>query len=163
MTESAKKWGAADHLAIAVPMIGLIALWFAFFAAHMISLTEQYQSNLGPSVNFVRWSTWAFLLGIIVLGAGALIGRRLAWSAPDTRLAKSARGFTLISVIVSLIVGAIFGVGTFLGNFSTFNGAPVNQLIRLANVYGPIIVDAAFLVTLILFAFVLKGGTEDDE
>lgn len=163
MTETAKKWGAADQLAIAVPMIGLIALWFAFAVAQYVGLYEQFQSNFGQSVNYVRWSTWAFLVGIILLGASSLIGRRLAHSSPETRLAKSARGFTLIAVIVSLISGAVFGIGTFMSNFNSWNYQQVNQLIRLANVYGPIIVDAAFLVGLILFAFVLKGGDEDDE
>lgn len=163
MTETAKKWGAADRLAIAVPMIGLVALWFSFGVAHYLTLTENYLGNFGQNGNFARGSVWAFLVGVILLGAGSLIGRRLAYAAGEGRLAKSARGFTLIAVIVSLISGAIFGIATFLGNFSTWNYQQVDQLIRLANVYGPIVVDAGFLVALILFAFVLKGGAEDDE
>lgn len=152
--------GAADRLAVASPMVGLVALWCAVLGAN---LWQIYNNNDGRAE--LNWAEYGWLVGIICLGAGSLLGKRFAEQAGESRLAKSGRGFTTVAVIVSLISGAIYGFAVFMMSFvnSNFMGQPVTLLQRMINVYIPVIVDAGFLVALILFAFVLKHREGDDD
>ena len=157
---TASNRGAADRLAVASPMIGLVALWCAVLGAN---LWQIYNNNDGRAE--LNWAEYGWLVGIICLGAGSLLGKRFAEQAGESRLAKSGRGFTTVAVIISLISGTIYGFVVFMMGFvsTNFMGQSISLLSRMVNVYIPIIADAVFLVALILFAFVLKHREGEDD
>lgn len=154
-----------DRKAIALPLFGLSVLWLAIVIG---SYTDLFVSDPWSGVNggydasleAVHASTYIFLVGIATLGICSVIAKSKAEKAGNTKLAHAAHGFTLIAVIASLIIGVVFGFGTF---GSAMNNAPTgtlhNETVRVLGVYLPILLDAALLVFVILKAFV--GHKED--
>jgi dolichol kinase len=107
----------------------------------------------------VHAAVYIFFVGIAALGAASIIGKRIARRLPESRIVKSARGFTTLASIFTLILGVIYGFATFTMGFST-NGA--NELVRIFSVYVPIILDAGLLVAVILLSFVARNEGEED-
>ncbi|MFM5905148.1 MAG: hypothetical protein ACKORF_03465 [Micrococcales bacterium] len=168
MNTTLKRLGAPERLAVIYPLGGLVVMWFAFLGAQIWELYNNinpYDNNGNYNVasEQVKVSTYLFLLGIAALGVAAVLGKANADKAPESRLAKASRGFSIIAVIFALIVGAVFGIGQFGSAFNAFQNEPHNQIARIFGVYVPILLDAALLVFVILKAFVGKKDGEDDE
>ena len=164
----ASRFGTA-RIAIALPLGGLVILWFAALGAQIADLFVRdpwaYLGGYQVSAETVRLSTYLVLLGVAALGFFAVEGRRLAASESHERLAKTARGFGTVAVIVSLIVGVIYGFATFISAFSYSipQGMQHNEVVRILGVYLPILLDAGILVFVILRAFVGQHKEADDE
>jgi hypothetical protein len=148
-------------------------MWLAFLGAQIWDLyntINPYDSmgNYNPASEQVKVSTYLFLFGIAALGVASVLGKGNSdkvYSGKGTanRLAKASHGFTIIAVIFSLIVGAVFGIGQFGSAFNTFSNTGHNEIARIFGVYVPILLDAALLVFVILKAFVGKRDGDDDE
>jgi hypothetical protein len=100
-------------------------------------------------------------VGIAAVGISSVWAKGLAASAQESNRARAAKGFTIIAVIASLIIGVIYGFAQFGNAFGYApDGVQRNELVRIFGVYVPILLDAALLVFIILKAFV---GHKEEE
>jgi len=161
-------------VALALPLAGLVVLWVMVILGAYSELFIQYgpgyfnhqlhQQNAFHVVNYL------WLIGLAAVGICSVTARRMTYAHRDNRLEHAVSGFALVSVFVSLITATIWGIAIFASNFSqtVYNsaGTPVrpDELMRLVNVYLPILLDAALLVFVILRSFVgLTDSTDDEE
>jgi len=158
-----------DRKAIALPLFGLSVLWLAMVLGTYTDLfvSDPWSGANGgydPALESVHASTYLIFAGIAALGICSVLAKSKAERAGSTKLAHAARGFTVVAVVVSLIIGVIFGFGTF-GN--AMNNAPSgtshSEMVRVFGVYVPILLDAALLVFVILKAFVGHKEEAEDE
>jgi hypothetical protein len=150
---------------ILTPLIGLVIGWalFMFAIYSELFIFERYDEQgmyLGPE-EVVRPSTYLFLAGIVVFGLAALAGQRLALRAralagPDHLLARAAHRFGNLTVILSLVGGAIYAIGNFLDAFTRYGNREDNLLVRLFDVYVPILLATGLVVYILLRAFVFR-------
>ncbi|CAB4632076.1 unannotated protein [freshwater metagenome] len=154
-----------SKLAILTPLIGLAVAWklfmFAIYANLFVYPIYDSQGMYQGEQQIVRPSTYLFLAGIVVFGLAALYGQRLALRARelagiDNSLARAAHRFGTLAVIVSLVAGAIYAIGNFLGAFNQYIDREENLLIRLFDVYIPILLATGLVVYILLRAFVFR-------
>jgi putative Mn2+ efflux pump MntP len=116
---------------------------------------------LGES-QIVKASTYLYLIGIVVFGLLSLRGQQLALhareiSGPEAALPRAAHRFTNVTVVVSLVGGSIYAIGNFLNAFTGFfANEEVNLLVRLFNVYIPIVLATILVIYILLRAFVYR-------
>jgi heme/copper-type cytochrome/quinol oxidase subunit 2 len=112
----------------------------------------------------LQWSVYLMLLGITGVAVASLLGQRIALAlrmANDSPLALSAHRFNNLFVILSLVAGAVFAIGNFLGAFNTYDSRDASPLVRIFGVYVPIVLATALVVVVILFAFVFRKDAPD--
>jgi cytochrome bd-type quinol oxidase subunit 2 len=157
-------WIVEEQLPFVLPLFGLAILWFASGWAQLAELLQRPNyyvvGTYSQNDQYLHASIYIFLVALVLLGAATVIGKRIARGLPESRIAKSARGFTTLSAIFTLILGVIFGFATFMTGYQANQGT---ELLRIFSVYVPILLDAALLVSVIIFSFVAKGEGEDDE
>jgi hypothetical protein len=151
------------------PLFALIFTWFSFMVAIYIGIrnpqvryTDQGQA-IYPDP-YVQMQTYVFLLGITVFALVALWSLRKAVSmrvAQESLLARASHRFNNLAVILSLLAGAIFAIGNFLGAWQSYEPVDEPVVIRLLNVYVPIILATALVVFVLLFAFVFRKDAPD--
>ena len=151
------------------PLFALIFTWLSFMVAIYIGIrnpqiryTDQGQT-IYPDP-YVQMQTYVFLLGISVFALVALWSLRKAVSlrvAQETSLARASHRFNNLAVILSLLAGAIFAIGNFLGAWTSYDPTYEPVTIRLLNVYVPIILATALVVLVLLFAFVFRKDAPD--
>lgn len=151
--------------AILAPLVGLVVGWtlfmFAVYANLFVYPIYDSQGMYQGEAQIVRPSTYLFLAGIIVFGLAALYGQRLALrarelSGPEHSLARAAHRFTTLAVIIGLVGGAIYAIGNFLGAFTSFSNREESLLVRLFDVYVPILLATVLVVYILLRAFVFR-------
>ena len=150
---------------IILPLAGLALAWLFFMAGFFTDLLvtiNQYQTdNFGERE--LRWSTYLFFLGIAAVAITSLLGQRVALALrqqDDFPLARSAHRFANLGIILSLVAGAIFAIGNFLGAFGGYDrDAP--GLVRIFGVYVPIVLATALVVTILLLGFVFRKDAPD--
>jgi hypothetical protein len=151
--------------AILTPLIGLVVGWtlfmFAIYSNLFVYPIYDSQGMYQGEEQVVRPATYLFLAGVVVFGLLALAGQRLALRArelagPDHSLARAAHRFGNLAVIVALVAGAIYAIGNFLGAFTAFGNREDNLLIRLFDVYIPILLATVLVVYILLRAFVFR-------
>ncbi|MEN9747703.1 MAG: hypothetical protein RLZZ603_395 [Actinomycetota bacterium] len=160
------------RVALALPLIGLLGMWVVFLGAQISDLYQQNGANYGnyaAQQNEFHLSTYLFLIGVALLGLTAVSARRMARQLHATALERAVRGFSLVAVFVALIVGAVFGIGNFMANFMTDYSYPAgsgyvapSELMRVFNVYIPIVLDAGIMVFVIIRAFVNPVDDEEE-
>jgi hypothetical protein len=151
--------------AILYPLVGLILAWLFFmggiFTDQLVDINQYAQDDF--SERELRWSTYLYLVGISSVSVTALLGQRIALrlrNVDDFPLARAAHRFTNLGIILSLIAGAIFAIGNFLGAFGGYDrDAP--GLVRFFGVYVPIILATALVVTILLLGFVFRKDAPD--
>ena len=74
----------------------------------------------------------------------------------ENNLARAAHRFTNFTVIVALVAGSVFAIGNFLGAFNTFINREENLVVRLFDVYVPILLATGLVVFILLRAFVFR-------
>ena len=151
------------------PLFALIFTWLSFMVAIYIGIrnpqiryTDQGQT-IYPDP-YVQMQTYVFLLGISVFALVALWSLRKAVSlrvAKEPSLARASHRFNNLAVILSLLAGAIFAIGNFLGAWTSYDPTYEPVTIRLLNVYVPIILATALVVLVLLFAFVFRKDAPD--
>lgn len=159
----------AVKTAIRLPLVGLVVTWIFFMGAQYSELFYPYPeydfngTYIGPAPS-VHLSTYLFLLGLVAVALLSLLGQRMALrqrTIDDTKFAMAAHRFTNLGVILSLVGGAIYAIGTFLGAFNNYSERDASPLVRILGVYVPIILAAALVVIVLLFAFVFRQDAPD--
>lgn len=154
--------------AIKLPLIGLAVTWLFFMAAFWSDLYVPFPEydRFGTLITApqVEPSTYLFLAGITAFAVFALLGQRKALAerrVEDYPLAKTAHRFSNLAVILGLVAGAVFAVGTFLGAFNRYDSRDASALVRIFGVYVPIVLATVLVVLLLLFAFVFRPDAPD--
>jgi hypothetical protein len=152
--------------AILTPLIGLVVGWTLFmFAIYSDLFNQPIYDSQGMYVSeaqIIKVSTYLFLLGIVVFGLLSLRGQQMALHArelagAEAPLPRAAHRFTNLTVVISLVAGSIYAVGNFLNAFSGFGSAEgVNLLVRLFDVYVPIVLATILVIYILLRAFVYR-------
>jgi heme/copper-type cytochrome/quinol oxidase subunit 2 len=60
-----------------------------------------------------------------------------------------------------MVAGAVYAIGTFLGAFNNYSERDASPVVRILGVYLPIILAAALVVVVLLFAFVFRSDAPD--
>jgi heme/copper-type cytochrome/quinol oxidase subunit 2 len=152
--------------AILTPLIGLVVGWTLFmFAIYSDLFVQPIYDGQGMYVSdpqLVRVSTYLFLTGIVAFGLLSLRGQQMALHARELAgleapLPRAAHRFTNLTVVISLVGGSFYAIGNFLNAFGGF-GSPdgVNLLIRLFDVYVPIVLATILVIYILLRAFVFR-------
>lgn len=155
--------------AIQLPLIGLAFLWVMMVLAQYVDLYREYPTygENGEQLPYevtLQWSVYLILLGITGVAISSLLGQRIALALRvenDSPLAVSAHRFNNLFVILSLVAGAVFAIGNFLGAFNTYDSRDASPLVRIFGVYVPIVLATALVVVVILFAFVFRKDAPD--
>jgi len=152
--------------AIITPLIGLVVGWtlfmFAIYSDLFVQPIYDYQGMYVSDAQVVRVSTYLFLVGIVVFGLLSLRGQEMALHARELAgleapLPRAAHRFTNLTVVISLVGGSIYAIGNFLNAFNGFGSAEgVNLLVRLFDVYVPIVLATALVIYILLRAFVYR-------
>jgi len=161
------------RVALALPLAGLLVFWVlvilgAYFDL-FIQYGAQYYNHPVRQQNAFHISSYLWLAGLAALGICSVAARRMTYAHRENRLEHAVSGFALISVFVTLIVSAIWGISIFLSNFSRnwyygSGAAPrPDELMRVLNVYLPIVLVAALMVFVILRSFVGLKDSDDEE
>jgi hypothetical protein len=154
--------------AIITPLIGLVVGWTLFMFAiysdlFVFPLYDNEGMYLGET-QVVKISTYLYLVGIVVFGLLALRGQQLALHARevaglDAPLPRAAHRFTNLTVVISLVGGSIYAIGNFLNAFNGFGQENTNLLVRLFDVYVPIVLATILVIYILLRAFVYRKQT----
>jgi heme/copper-type cytochrome/quinol oxidase subunit 2 len=152
--------------AIALPLIGEVWGWLFFVAA---ILANQLQNNLSygtqypsfPAPEIVHIGTYLFLIAIAGFSFSAIWSQSLAIEAREALgeehlLARAAQRFGTLAVVVALVFG------NFMGAFGYSSSNAQNALVRILDVYLPILLATAMVVFVILKAFVFRQGEHQD-
>jgi hypothetical protein len=151
--------------AILTPLIGLVVGWTLFMFAiysnlFVLPVYDDQGMYLGES-QVVKISTYLYLVGIVVFGLLALRGQQLALHARqlaglEVPLPRASHRFTNLTVVISLVGGSIYAIGNFLNAFTGFGSQDVNLLVRLFDVYVPIVLATILVIFILLRAFVFR-------
>lgn len=154
--------------ALLLPLIGLTLGWLSFIAAVWsdIYLPQPQFDNNGNQLTEpqVQLSTYLFLAGIALFGIFALLGQRKVLAlrmSEDSSLAKAVHRANNLAVVLSLIAGAVYAIGNFLGAFNTYDSRDASPLVRILGVYVPIVLATVLVVLVLLFAFVFRKDAPD--
>ena len=154
---------------IKLPLIGLSAAWLLFMIADYVqSLVPRgtYEKNGDYIYPDPRFSVeiYLFFAGITAFAIFALAGQKLALrlrTEEDSALAISAHRLNNLAVVLSLVAGAVFAIGNFLGAWNSYAPSSEPLGLRLLNVYLPIVLATALVVFVILSAFVFRKDAPD--
>jgi heme/copper-type cytochrome/quinol oxidase subunit 2 len=151
--------------ALGLPLAGVVTTWWLFMIAQLVELNtpQPTYNNQGVQISSGAFhlSGYLFLLGIAATAVASLIGQTWAIRAREANaenvlLARSAHRFANLMVILSLVAGVIFVIGTFMGAFNSYSARDEDLIVRLVDVYIPIILGTALVVWLLLRAFVSR-------
>lgn len=109
-------------------------------------------------------STYMSLVAVLAFAMTALWARQISRRAiamdPSNRLVKTASVWSFIAVILSLLLGVIYGFATFVSSLAMGSGA--DPVVRIFSTYVPILLAAVLLLFVVLRGFVLKPEATDD-
>lgn len=151
--------------AIITPLIGLVVSWTLFLSATYADLFVypifDSQGMYQGEAQLVRISTYLILIALVVFGLLSLRGQQLALHARELAgleapLPRAAHRFTNLTVVISLAGGSVYAIGNFLNAFTGFGQDNVNLLVRLLDVYLPIVLATALVIYILLRAFVFR-------
>lgn len=151
--------------ALVTVLFSAVVAWCLYVAgAYSDVLVESGRSAdelYGPTAAEVFYpSRYLIFAAIAVFGCGALIGkRRMQRERADSEEAPSAlvnavHDFSGTAVIITLILATLAAVSVFLDGFFSAPG-DINPVLRVFNLYLPIVLYTALAVTAILAGFVL--------
>jgi heme/copper-type cytochrome/quinol oxidase subunit 2 len=141
---------------IALPLIGLTAVWSLMMFANWFSMVSQenYDSLVKPTV-------YIYLVAFAVGTFSALVAHGWAVKAlsedETDGLSRAAVRFTVLAVVIGLAVTTIFALTTFLSAFN-FSSQSANVGQRLLWTYLPILLATGVVVYVLLRAFVFRSG-----
>jgi heme/copper-type cytochrome/quinol oxidase subunit 2 len=155
--------------AVQLPLVGLAFAWAMMMISQYVDLFVPMPAydNLGERLNpevDLQWSVYITLGAIVGAAIASLLGQKLALAARvsnDSPLAIAAHRFTNLFVILSLVAGAVYAIGNFLGGFNDYDSREASPLVRIFGLYVPIILATALVVYVILAAFVFRKDAPD--
>jgi hypothetical protein len=151
--------------AILTPLIGLVVGWtlfmFAIYSNLFVFPIYDSQGMYVGETQAVKISTYLYLVGIVVFGLLSLRGQQLSLHARElsgleSPLPRAAHRFTNLTVVISLVGGSIYAIGNFLNAFNSFGNENTNLLVRLFDVYIPIVLATILVIYILLRAFVYR-------
>jgi hypothetical protein len=154
--------------AIITPLIGLVVGWtlfmFAIYSDLFVFPIYDSQGMYLGETQIVQISTYLYLVGIVVFGLLSLRGQQIALYARElagleAALPRAAHRFTNLTVVISLVGGSIYAIGNFLNAFNSFGQENVDLLVRLFDVYVPIVLATILVIYILLRAFVYRKQT----
>jgi hypothetical protein len=155
---------------ILIPLLAAVVSWTLFLAAQYSDLVVQ--SQLPPifdsdTPEVLRPSIWLLFAASAVFGIGSVVAQKMAIAARARlggahNLARAAHRFTNLAVIVALALATVLAIGGFLAGFVNQASESSSALVRIVNVYLPIVLYTALVVTLLLAAFVLRKSALQD-
>jgi heme/copper-type cytochrome/quinol oxidase subunit 2 len=154
--------------AILTPLIGLVVGWtlfmFAIYSDLFVFPIYDSQGMYLGETQAVKISTYLYLVGIVVFGLLSLRGQQLSLHARElagleSPLPRAAHRFTNLTVVISLVGGSIYAIGNFLNAFNSFGNENTNLLVRLFDVYIPIVLATILVIYILLRAFVYRKQT----
>jgi hypothetical protein len=116
-----------------------------------------YEPQIHPSTYLML--TAALVFSMTALWASQIAARANAIEKSD--LTKTARIWSFIAVLIALALGVIFGFATFVSSLNNAN--EIDPVVRIFGTYVPILLAAALLVFVVLRAFVIKPGVENEK
>jgi MFS family permease len=142
---------------IALPLVGLVAVWSIMMFANWFSMFGQ--KGYEPTSRLI---VYIYLFGFAVGAFSALIAHGWALKSlvrdEHDGLARAAVRFTVLTVVLGLASTTIFALTNFLGAFSSSSQSS-DVLGRFIWTYLPILLATAVVVFVILRAFVFRGAT----
>lgn len=155
--------------AIKFPLYALAVTWVLFMFGILIEINQpeiiwQPEGEAKYPDPYVQTQVYVFLLAITVFALVAQYCLKQAVilrSQQETPLARAAHRFNNLGVILSLLAGAIFAIGNFLGAWNRYDPTNEPVWIRLLNVYVPIVLATVLVVYVILSAFVFRKDAPD--
>jgi hypothetical protein len=137
---------------------------FAIYSDLFVFPIYDSQGMYLGDTQIVQISTYLYLVGIVVFGLLALRGQQMSLHARelaglDAPLPRAAHRFTNLTVVISLVGGSIYAIGNFLNAFNSFGQENVNLLVRLFDVYVPIVLATILVIYILLRAFVYRKQT----
>jgi hypothetical protein len=157
-TSRAPKW------AIVIPLLAAVVSWGLFLAARYSDLVIEASQPAFydyDRAEVFRPSIWLLFAASAVLGISALVAQRKAIAAraqlgAHHDLARASHRFTNLAVIVALALATVLAITGFFEGFIDRSSQNSEPLVRIANVYAPIVLYTALVVTLLLAAFVFR-------
>lgn len=159
--------------ALALPLIGLVFAWWFFMMASLAEIYipyDRYDQNgkLVYHYDGITVPPYLYLLGIAVFTVAALIAqgwaiRAIEKEGENDALARSAYRFSNLGLVLGLGASTIFAIGNFMGGFNSNGARTEDLLVRFFNLYVPIILATALVVTVILRAFVFRSGHAEEK
>lgn len=155
--------------AIQLPLVGLAFAWAMMMISQYVDLYTPFPAydNMGERLNpevELQWSVYIALGAIVGASVASLLGQKMALAARsenDTPLAVAAHRFTNLFVILSLVAGAVYAIGNFLGGFNDYDSREASPVVRIFGLYVPIVLATALVVYVILAAFVFRKDAPD--
>ena len=77
-------------------------------------------------------------------------------------IVTAARVFSMVAIIFSLVIGAIYAITAFLSALNFFSSRPVDPAPRIFNTYVPIVLATALVVFVLVRAFVNRKEDAND-
>lgn len=153
----------ATSRAIAAPLFAVLVAWALVMLAQYTDLFVEDVFDDGNRVGSdpaVALSTYLVVLAVAVVAIAALWSQRVAIAqrishGPDSRPERAAHRFATLVLIISMALSAILAISTFLQGF----GRPdqrTDLLVRFGNVYAPILLYTALVITVLLVGFVFR-------
>ena len=151
---------------ILITLIAALVSWSVFMLALYTDLfiTDVFEDGIRvgqePSVQV---SIYLFFVAVALFGLAALWGQRLAIRArvqagPESRPERAAHRFGTLSLIIAMALSAILAISAFAEGFGRADEQR-ELAIRFGNVYGPILLYTALVVTILLLGFVFRRDT----
>lgn len=146
--------------ALALIMTAAFVAWALFVAGKYVEILDMVGDVWSGTTQQVSASPYFMLGAMAVLGIGALIARRMvsnlrARDVQQTVLAKPVQGLATIVMLVAAVLAALSVATLALGGLFNY-GEPPAPLVRLLNVYLPIVLYTALILVLILVGFVFS-------
>lgn len=142
------------RVALVLPLVGLLITWKLFLIAEYVDLGVDYNT---PGI---RWSVYLYLGGIAVVALMSSVAFHIsdALHASGVSIARAVYRFNGLAVVLSMVAGAVFAIGTFFSSFGNIGRLGSNQLIE---VYLPIILVTAVVVYVLLQATVFRKSQSE--
>lgn len=158
------------RLAIILPLIALnatwVIFWFANMAAHLEGLLQVDALGNWIGAAEVRASTFLYLAGIATFAIVATVALRVAdeqqLKLPHSKPAHAAFRFASLAVILGLVAGAVYAIGTFMSSFDSFRGTSPTLTGRLVGTYLPIVLATALEIWVLLRATVFRKSSHNE-
>lgn len=149
------------RIAALLPLLGLTGTWVFFLGAQALdNVNNSYlSSSSGPFGPY--YSVYLFLGGVTFMALCSSVSYQLADvenALGKSLVSRSVFRFASLSVIVSLVGGALFALGTFM---SSLKYNPFSIRSQFLDAYLPIILDTLVVVYVLLRATVFRRSESE--
>lgn len=148
--------------ALALVCVSVVLGWMLFVISVYVGEfgsadSQAFVGDIAQATGPRFTALWVFA-AIAVVGLGSLVASRataqVLGRSPGLGIARSVRVLSFSMLITAAALSALAAIALFLSNFSSFGGDGQGAFAQLFDVYLPIVLHTALVVTLILAGFV---------